>query len=311
MVVVGATSNPSAIDPALRRPGRLDRELLVNVPTRMDRIAILTMQLGRLSLTQGRAGASLSALATRIAQQTAGYTGADLHALVLEIAMTAHSEPDSPEGEDMGSIAIEQVHIDAALQVVRPSLARGAAVEVAPGRFIWVYLYTYGNYCKHEAFVALAYYRYTHTHTHTHTHKQINTTCHTVAWSELGGIAAIRTALQHAVEWPLIHTTAFERLGLSAPRGVLLYGPPGCSKTSLARAVATSCACPLIPLSAAALYSMYVGEGEALLRARFQQARQTAPSIVFLDELDALAGMLLFGLLWLRCMKRVTCRCLS
>ncbi len=99
----------------------------------------------------------------------------------------------------------------------------------------------------------------------------------------------MKKRLRQAVEWPLLHADAFSRLGLSAPRGVLLYGPPGCSKTTLARAAATASGATLLPLSCAQLFSMYVGEGEALLRDTFKRARMTAPAIVFLDELDAVA----------------------
>lgn len=100
----------------------------------------------------------------------------------------------------------------------------------------------------------------------------------------------MKRRLQQAVEWPLQHADAFERLGLTAPRGVLLHGPPGCSKTSLARAAATASGATLLPLSCATLYSMYVGEGEEALRDTFRRARMATPAIVFLDEIDAVAG---------------------
>lgn len=279
VVVIGATSNPSVVDPALRRPGRLDRELLVNVPTLHDRTAMLTAMLSRCSFLDS---SGIVHLAGYIAAQTAGHTGADLDALVREAAMNAAAAQADTEKlvPDTHQVVLKESHIQAALQVVRPSLARGAAVEVAPGRCC---LPNSHDHCRfqHNAQQSKCY---------PPSKKHHPTISNPVAWSDLGGISTIQTALQHAIEWPLLHAPAFARLGLIAPRGVLLYGPPGCSKTSLVRAVATSCRCPLIPLSAAALYSMYVGEGEALLRARFQQARQTAPSIVFLDELDALAG---------------------
>jgi ATP-dependent 26S proteasome regulatory subunit len=93
-----------------------------------------------------------------------------------------------------------------------------------------------------------------------------------------------------AVEWPLQHAAAFARLNVRPPRGVLLHGPPGCCKTTLARAAATAAAATLLPLSGADIFSMYVGEGEAIVRELFARARMAAPAIVFLDEVDALAS---------------------
>ncbi|KAI0493057.1 hypothetical protein KFK09_027333 [Dendrobium nobile] len=110
-----------------------------------------------------------------------------------------------------------------------------------------------------------------------------------VSWDDIGGLKDLKKKLQQAVEWPVKHSHAFARLGISPLRGVLLHGPPGCSKTSLAKAVAHAAQASLFSLSGAELYSKYVGEGEALLRRTFQKARLTAPSILFFDEADAIA----------------------
>ncbi|KAJ1701580.1 hypothetical protein LUZ63_001359 [Rhynchospora breviuscula] len=110
-----------------------------------------------------------------------------------------------------------------------------------------------------------------------------------VSWDDIGGLKDLKKKLQQAVEWPIKHGKAFERLGISPVRGVLLHGPPGCSKTTLAKAAAHAANASFFSFSGAELYSKYVGEGEALLRRTFQKARLTAPSIVFFDEADAIA----------------------
>ncbi|GAY44215.1 hypothetical protein CUMW_080510 [Citrus unshiu] len=107
-----------------------------------------------------------------------------------------------------------------------------------------------------------------------------------VTWEDIGGLRDLKKKLQQAVEWPIKHSTAFSRLGISPVRGALLHGPPGCSKTTLAKAAAHAAEASFFSLSGAELYSMYVGESEALLRNTFQRARLAAPSIIFFDEAD-------------------------
>ncbi|KAJ4969009.1 hypothetical protein NE237_015710 [Protea cynaroides] len=111
-----------------------------------------------------------------------------------------------------------------------------------------------------------------------------------VSWDDIGGLKDLKKKLQQAVEWPIKHADAFARLGISPIRGVLLHGPPGCSKTTLAKAAAHAAQASFFSLSGAELYSMYVGEGETLLRNAFQRARLAAPSIIFFDEVDVLAA---------------------
>ncbi|KAJ6308361.1 hypothetical protein OIU76_018026 [Salix suchowensis] len=111
-----------------------------------------------------------------------------------------------------------------------------------------------------------------------------------VSWEDIGGLKELKKKLQQAVEWPIKHSAAFARMGISPIRGVLLHGPPGCSKTTLAKAAANAAQASFFSLSGAELYSMYVGEGEALLRNTFQRARLAAPSIIFFDEADVVAA---------------------
>ncbi|CAL4988808.1 unnamed protein product [Urochloa decumbens] len=110
-----------------------------------------------------------------------------------------------------------------------------------------------------------------------------------VSWDDIGGLKDLKKELQKAVEWPIKYAAGFERLGIAPVRGVLLHGPPGCSKTTLAKAAAHATQASFFSLSCAELYSKYVGEGEALLRRTFQKARLASPSIIFFDEIDAIA----------------------
>eukprot|EP00210_Caulerpa_lentillifera_P000969 g935.t1 len=227
VVIIGATNRPNALDPALRRPGRFDKEVEVSVPSHPDRLEILKVHSAQMPIAKE---VDLSV----IAGWTHGYSGADLSALCREAAM--HSISTSASSE----ILLED--FSHALRLILPSVGKGYEVEVLP-----------------------------------------------VHWEDIGGLKQVKKRLRQAAEWPLLHRDAFQRLGLKPAKGILLYGPPGCCKTTLARAVATGCKAHLIPLSCAQVFSMYSGEGERIIREAFHRCRLTAPSILLLDEVESIA----------------------
>ncbi|KAJ3021104.1 hypothetical protein HKX48_009199 [Thoreauomyces humboldtii] len=111
-----------------------------------------------------------------------------------------------------------------------------------------------------------------------------------LSWDDVGGLEGVKQRLRQAVEWPLMYQDTYRRLGLKPPRGVLLYGPPGCSKTTLVKIIAATSGATFLSLNGAALYSPFVGDSEQTIRTTFQRARAGAPSVVFFDELDAVVG---------------------
>uniref|UniRef100_A0A3Q4I3T9 AFG2 AAA ATPase homolog B n=1 Tax=Neolamprologus brichardi TaxID=32507 RepID=A0A3Q4I3T9_NEOBR len=229
-LIVGATNRPDSLDPALRRPGRFDREIIIGAPTLQQRKAILSVLCERMPVCP-------SVNQTALAQTTIGYVGADLSALCREAAMHAIRE-DSKQ-------LVSMKHFHEALKSVRPSCLRSSMgrTELSP-----------------------------------------------VTWEQIGGLDDVKLKLRQSIEWPMAHPEAFVRLGLCRPRGVLLYGPPGCAKTTLVKAAATSSNCAFLSVSGADLYSPYVGDSEKALAQLFHQARACAPSILFLDEIDSLIG---------------------
>ncbi|XP_067624191.1 ATPase family gene 2 protein homolog A [Eurosta solidaginis] len=111
-----------------------------------------------------------------------------------------------------------------------------------------------------------------------------------IHWSDIGGQADLKLKLKQAIEWPLLYPDKFVRLGLKPPRGILMYGPPGCSKTMIAKALATESQLNFLSIKGPELFSMWVGESERAVREVFRKARQVAPAIVFFDEIDAIGG---------------------
>ncbi|CAH1255026.1 SPATA5L1 [Branchiostoma lanceolatum] len=235
LVVIAATNRPNAIDPALRRPGRFDKEVHVGVPNQQERREILQVVSRGMSLAED---VDLS----RLAEMTPGYTGADLTAVCH---LAAYSLLSRGQAEDKNPTQISMEALRKALTEIRPSALRGfdGTTEVSP-----------------------------------------------VGWSAIGGLEEVKVKLQQAVVWPLLHTEAFARLGLPRPKGVLLYGPPGCCKTTLVRAVAGACHATFLAVSGAQVYSPFLGESEKTISQVFQRARATAPAIIFLDEIDSLVG---------------------
>lgn len=229
LVVVGATSWPDDVDPALRRPGRFDREIYFGVPDAQQRRLILAAHCRALDLVLD-VGCRLE----DVANATPGYLGADLGLLCREVAFQSE-EKDCVTFDDFKK----------ALGAVRPPL--------------------------HRQDHAASDFR-------------------KVSWDQVGGLQEVQMYLRRTIEWPLKHPEAFVRFNVPPPKGVLLYGPPGCGKSLTVRAVATSCDVAFVSASAAELFSSYVGDSEKRVAALFRRARLAAPCILFLDELDAVVG---------------------
>ncbi|NWU90979.1 SPA5L protein, partial [Upupa epops] len=234
MVVIAATSRPDALDPALRRPGRFDREVIIGTPTLMQRRSILKL------LTSSMPVSTEVDLA-KLAEITTGYVGADLTALCREAAMQSvfHSSLDSTE------MMISMADFQEAFKKIQPSSFRSA--------------------------IGL-------------------TECKPVTWEQIGGLEDVKLKLKQSIEWPMKFPQAFARMGLSHPKGILLYGPSGCAKTTLVKAVVTSCHCSFLSVSGAELFSPYIGDSEKILSQVFRQARANTPAIIFLDEIDSILG---------------------
>ncbi|HOT03509.1 MAG TPA: CDC48 family AAA ATPase [Methanolinea sp.] len=243
VVVIGATNRVDAIDPALRRPGRFDREIEIGVPAEPDRIEILKIHTRGMPLSE-------EVNLEMLAQQTHGFVGADLAALAREAGIRALrrylpeidlDEEEIPE-EVLDMMEVTGGDFRDALRDVSPSAMREVMLEVSH-----------------------------------------------ITWQDVGGLDEAKQEIQEAVEYPLTERERFEELGIRPPRGVLLFGPPGTGKTLIAKAVANESGANFIAIRGPQLLSKWVGESERAVREIFKKARQVAPSIIFFDELDALA----------------------
>ncbi len=243
VIVIAATNRPNAIDPALRRPGRFDREIELPVPDKNGRKEILQIHTRNVPLADD---VDLDELAAR----THGFVGADLAALVKEAAMKAirrilpKIDLDAEEipPEILEQLKVTRQDFEEALKEVRPSALREVFIEVP-----------------------------------------------SVHWEDVGGLEEVKKALKESVEWPLKHKDAFEAMGIEPPKGILLYGPPGTGKTLLAKAVATESEANFISVKGPEILSKWVGESERAIREIFTKARQAAPCVIFIDEIDAIA----------------------
>ncbi len=243
VIVIAATNRPEAVDPALRRPGRFDREIYIGVPNKKGRKEILQIHTRNMPLAD-------DVDLDKLAEVTHGYVGADLAALAKEAAMNALRrflpEIEKSEGEIptevLQKIKVTMDDFFEAMKELQPSALREIMVEIPE-----------------------------------------------VRWEDIGGLEEVKQALKEAVEWPLKHPKLFERLGIRAPKGILLYGPPGTGKTLLAKAVATESEANFISIKGPEILSKWVGESEKAIREIFKKARMTAPTVIFLDEIDSIA----------------------
>jgi len=243
VVVIGATNRVDAIDAALRRPGRFDREIEIGVPSELDRIEILKIHTRGMPLSED---VSLDVLA----QQTHGFVGADLAALAREAAIRALRRylPDLDlDAEEIPADVLDKLKVYA-------SDFRSAQRDVGPS-------------AMREVMLEVSHVR----------------------WQNVGGLESAKTEVREAIELPLTNREKFEDLGIEPPRGILLYGPPGTGKTLIAKAVASESGANFIPVRGPQLLSKWVGESERAVREVFKKARQVSPSIIFFDEIDALA----------------------
>ncbi|MHA1195151.1 MAG: CDC48 family AAA ATPase [Promethearchaeota archaeon] len=243
VIVIGATNRPNSLDPALRRPGRFDREIEIKVPNEKGRLEIFQIHTRNMPLDKK---VSLK----EFASITHGFVGADISAVCREAAMSAlrrylpkiNLDSEFIDPELLEQIVVTKEDFENALKEVLPSGIREVFVEVP-----------------------------------------------NVNWDEIGGLEDLKQKLIEAVDWPLSHPNIFKRMGINPPKGILLYGPPGCGKTLLARAVANESKANFISIKGPELLSKYVGESEKAIREVFRKAKLAAPCIIFFDEFDSIA----------------------
>ena len=240
VMILAITNNPSLLDPALRRPGRLDAEVEVPLPDEPPvRSKILRFQLESLNATINISEDSEEWI--RLARLAKGFTGADLQLAVKEAIRMSFLSSGSAT-DPINSTRVDVHEMEKAIRSIKPSAIKSVTVEIPQ-----------------------------------------------VKWSSIGGMEDVKRRLREAIELPITHGALFRELGIRAPRGVLLYGPPGCSKTLMARALATEGHMNFLAVKGPELLSKWLGESERALASLFRRARLASPSIIFFDEVDAIA----------------------
>ena len=243
VIVISATNRPNAIDPALRRPGRFDREIEIKVPDKKGRKDILAIHSRNMPLAD-------DVNIDKISSVSHGYVGADLEYLCKEAAMKClrrllpilNLEEEKLPPETLDKLIVNHDDFTKALIEVTPSGMREVFIENPD-----------------------------------------------VKWGDVGGLKEVKQELQEAVEWPMKYPGLYDKLGHSMPRGILLHGPSGTGKTLLAKAVATESEANFVSVRGPELLSKWVGESERGIREIFKRARQSAPCVVFFDEIDSIA----------------------
>ncbi len=249
VIVIAATNRPNAIDPALRRPGRFDREIEIKVPDKKGRKDILNIHTRNMPLVTEENDTNYVNI-DKIASVSHGYVGADLEYLCKEAAMKClrrllpelNMEDEKLPPETLDKLIVNNDDFQKALIEVTPSGMREVFIENPD-----------------------------------------------VKWDDIGGLKEVKQQLQEAVEWPMKYPALYDKLGHKMPRGILLHGPSGVGKTLLAKAVATESEANFVSVRGPELLSKWVGESERGIREIFRRARQASPCVVFFDEIDSIA----------------------
>ncbi len=244
VIVIGATNRVDAIDPALRRGGRFDREIEVGVPDKEGRKEILQVHTRGMPLVEG---IDLDTYA----ENTHGFVGADIEQLTKEAAMNAlrrirpelDLEEDEIDAETLEKLQVTEKDFRQAMKGIEPSALREVFVEVP-----------------------------------------------NITWEDVGGLEDTKERLRETIQWPLEYPSVFKQMDMEAAKGVLMYGPPGTGKTLLAKAIANESKSNFISIKGPELLNKYVGESEKGVREVFEKARANAPTVVFFDEIDSIAG---------------------
>jgi ribosome biogenesis ATPase len=264
VIIIGATNRPDSLDPALRRAGRFDREICLNVPSEASRLHILKKMTQKLKIDGDLDFA-------RLAKATPGYVGADLKALTTAAGVCAIKRIFSSLTIEDDSINLNQLE---SLSTIQKFLLRHptplTSEQLAPLAITYedflTALPTIQPTAKREGFATVP----------------------DVSWENVGALSRIRIELNMAIVQPIRNPGIYEKVGIHAPAGVLMWGPPGCGKTLLAKAVANESRANFISIKGPELLNKYVGESEKAIRQVFTRARASVPCVIFFDELDAL-----------------------
>jgi transitional endoplasmic reticulum ATPase len=308
IMVIAATNRPDALDEALRRPGRFDRELEIGVPKESDRFDILKIHTRGMPLELPK---DFKSYESALKQFVSKNENAEQSIDIDEVKALFKKDPlkaleSMPEG------VVSQVHTAYSDKILKKissvthgfvgadlsALVKEAAFNVLRRTFPDMNLPEDGEIPKEilqnleikelDFKEALKVVRPS-------AMREFLVEVPNVKWDSIGGLESIKQQLKEMVEWPLKNNAAFKRLGISAPKGILLYGPPGTGKTLLAKAVATETSCNFIYVKGPEIINKYVGESEKMIRKLFEKARQNSPAILFFDEFDAIATTRLGG----------------